>query len=121
MPLSRRDFARLAAAAMILPRAAFSQSAPARKVRYAAVGLGRITADHFMPGTKQSAHGEITALVSGHPEKAKKLATQYGIPDSSIYSYENMDQFKKPGKQVILFPEKLKSGEFITPFEAARK
>jgi branched-chain amino acid transport system substrate-binding protein len=32
-----------------------------------------------------------------------------------------MDQFKKPGKQVILFPEKLKSGEFIAPFEAARK
>jgi branched-chain amino acid transport system substrate-binding protein len=34
---------------------------------------------------------------------------------------KNMDQFKKSGKQVILFPEKLKSGEFITPFEAARK
>jgi predicted dehydrogenase len=94
VPLSRRDFARLAAAATILPRAAFSQAAPARKVRYAAVGLGRITADHFMPGTKQGSLGEITALVSGHPEKAKKLAAQYGIPESSIYSYENYDQIR---------------------------
>jgi branched-chain amino acid transport system substrate-binding protein len=32
-----------------------------------------------------------------------------------------MDQFKKSGKQVILFPPNLKSGELITPFEAARK
>jgi branched-chain amino acid transport system substrate-binding protein len=31
-----------------------------------------------------------------------------------------MDQFRKPGKQVILFPTKWKSGELITPFEAAR-
>ena len=33
---------------------------------------------------------------------------------------KNMDQFRKPGKQVILFPAKLKSGELITPFETAR-
>ena len=34
---------------------------------------------------------------------------------------KNMDQFKKPGKQVILFPPNLKSGELVTPFESARK
>jgi branched-chain amino acid transport system substrate-binding protein len=33
---------------------------------------------------------------------------------------KNMDQCRKPGKQVILYPAKLKSGELITPFEAAR-
>ena len=27
----------------------------------------------------------------------------------------------RPGKQVVLFPEKLKSGDLISPFEAARK
>jgi branched-chain amino acid transport system substrate-binding protein len=32
-----------------------------------------------------------------------------------------MDQFRKAGKQVILFPEKLKSGDLVGPFEAARK
>ena len=31
------------------------------------------------------------------------------------------EQFRTSGKQVILFPEKLKSGELVSPFEAARK
>jgi branched-chain amino acid transport system substrate-binding protein len=34
---------------------------------------------------------------------------------------KNIAQFRTSGKQVILFPEKLKSGDLITPFEAARK
>ena len=34
---------------------------------------------------------------------------------------KNIDQFRASGKQVILFPEKLKSGDLVTPFEAARK
>jgi branched-chain amino acid transport system substrate-binding protein len=33
---------------------------------------------------------------------------------------KNMDQFRSAGKQVILFPDKLKTGDLITPFEAAR-
>src|SRR6195952_5600947 len=34
---------------------------------------------------------------------------------------KNIEQFRSSGKQVILFPEKLKSGDLVTPFEAARK
>ena len=34
---------------------------------------------------------------------------------------KNIEQFRYSGKQVILFPEKLKTGDLITPFEAARK
>jgi branched-chain amino acid transport system substrate-binding protein len=34
---------------------------------------------------------------------------------------KNIDQFRKPGTQVILFPAKLKSGDLVSPFEAARK
>ena len=34
---------------------------------------------------------------------------------------KNIEQFRSPGKQVILFPEKLKTGDLITPFEKARK
>jgi len=92
MPLTRRDFTRLAAAATLLPRVALA--APPKKIRYAVVGLGRISVDHFMPGTRAGALGEITALVSGHPEKAKKLAAAYNIPESSIYTYETYDQIR---------------------------
>jgi branched-chain amino acid transport system substrate-binding protein len=34
---------------------------------------------------------------------------------------KNVEQFRQQGKQVILSPAKLKSGDLISPFEAARK
>ena len=34
---------------------------------------------------------------------------------------KNVEQFRKQGKQVILSPAKFKSGDLISPFEAARK
>jgi branched-chain amino acid transport system substrate-binding protein len=33
----------------------------------------------------------------------------------------DMEQFRKPGKQVILYPPEYKTGDVITPFEKARK
>jgi branched-chain amino acid transport system substrate-binding protein len=32
----------------------------------------------------------------------------------------NVEQFRKPGVQAILFPEEVKNGELKTPFEQAR-
>ncbi|MFN2645317.1 MAG: amino acid ABC transporter substrate-binding protein [Burkholderiales bacterium] len=32
----------------------------------------------------------------------------------------NVDQWRKPGKQVVIFPEEYKTGEVVTPFEKAR-
>ena len=95
--LNRRDFARLAvaaSAASALPASLLAQATPARKIRYCIVGLGRISMQHFMPGTRQGIEGEITAVVSGHADKAHKVAAEYGIPESSIYSYENYDSIK---------------------------
>ncbi len=34
---------------------------------------------------------------------------------------KNTDQFRQPGKQVVLFPEQYKTGDVIAPFEKARK
>src|SRR5579872_1291797 len=60
--------------------------------------------------------GPIAFSEDGERKETATLQAQFqGIVDN------DMDQFKKPGKQVILFPEKLKSGNLITPFEAARK
>ena len=97
MRLNRRDFTRLLAAASavtVLPSSSPAQAAPGKKIHYCAVGLGRITVEHFMPGTRMSSLGKITALVSGHREKALKIAAEYGIPATSIYSYENYDKIR---------------------------
>lgn len=94
MSLSRREFAKLGVmgmAAQAVP-GALAQGSP-HTVGYCVIGLGRI-ADHFMRGVKASTTSKITALVSGHRDKALKIAAEYGVPESSIYNYEDMDRFK---------------------------
>ena len=55
------------------------------------VGLGRISMQHFMPACRASKQSRVVALVSGHRDKAEKMAAEYGISNKSIYSYENYD------------------------------
>jgi predicted dehydrogenase len=91
MDMSRRDFAKLGAlglAAHYVP--SLNAQGSTRKVGYCVIGLGRI-AGHFMPGALNTTNSRITALVSGHRDKAERIAAQYGIPQSSIYNYENFD------------------------------
>jgi branched-chain amino acid transport system substrate-binding protein len=60
--------------------------------------------------------GPIAFSADGERKETATLMAQFrGIVD------KNIDQFRSPGKQVILFPEKLKSGDLVSPFEAARK
>ena len=97
---TRREFAQLTAAAattaaFAMPSLPAQPATPsAKRVGYCVVGLGRISVDHFMPGLKATSQSRLTALVSGHPDKAKKLAAQYGIPDSAIYTYETYDRIR---------------------------
>lgn len=97
MQLTRRDFSRLSAitalaSALPAANAQTASSASDKKFRWCIVGLGRISMDHFMPAVELSKSGKITALVSGHREKAEKQAAQYNVPSPSIYSYENYDE-----------------------------
>jgi predicted dehydrogenase len=94
MHLSRREFTRLSAlglAAQLAPQLRAQSSD--RKIGYAIIGLGRI-ADHFMRGIQDTSNSKVVALVSGHPDKAARIAAQYGVPTSNIYNYENMDRFR---------------------------
>jgi predicted dehydrogenase len=91
MDLTRRDFGRLAGlgiASRLVPQA---HAAGQEKVGYAVIGLGRI-AGHFMPATRNTTNSQITALVSGHRDKAERIAAKFGIPSNSIYSYEDFDR-----------------------------
>ncbi|MGC2298898.1 MAG: Gfo/Idh/MocA family oxidoreductase [Acidobacteriaceae bacterium] len=100
MRLSRRDFSRLSAIAALagaLPKisAQTESESSGRKLRWCIVGLGRISMDHFMPAVELSKTGKITALVSGHREKAEKQAAMYNVPSPSIYSYDNYDEIRQ--------------------------
>jgi predicted dehydrogenase len=92
MTLTRREFAKLSAlglAARFAP-SLFAQPAE-RQTGYAIIGLGRIAAI-FMSGVRASTNSKVTALVSGHRDKALRIAADYGVPESSIYSYEDFDK-----------------------------
>src|ERR1039457_6768324 len=65
-----------------------------KPVGFAAIGLGTIS-DIFMRACAESKTAKITALVTGHPEtKGKHYAALYGIPESSIYTYETYDRIR---------------------------
>jgi len=93
MRFTRREFSKLAAlslAARLAPAAQAHKETTTRKTGYAVIGLGRI-AGHFLPAVRGSANSQITGLVSGHRDKADKIAAEYGVPSSSIYNYDNFD------------------------------
>ncbi|MDR3773961.1 MAG: Gfo/Idh/MocA family oxidoreductase [Terracidiphilus sp.] len=93
MELTRRDFAKLGTLSLAARFAPVlnAQAAPKKKIGYAVIGLGRI-ADHFLPGAGLTSNSKITALVSGHRDKADRIAAQYAVPSGSIYNYENFDE-----------------------------
>ena len=60
--------------------------------------------------------GPINFGPHGEWKTSRLIMVQYqGIKD------KNMDQFKQPGRQVILYPENLKTGEFRFPYEKSRR
>jgi branched-chain amino acid transport system substrate-binding protein len=60
--------------------------------------------------------GPIEFSADGERKETATLQAQFrGVVD------KNIEQFRSSGKQVILFPAKLKSGDLVTPFETARK
>jgi predicted dehydrogenase len=94
--ITRREFSRLGAlglAARSLSSVPLLGQSADRRIGYCVIGLGRI-ADHFLRGVAQSSSSKITGLVSGHRDKAERIAAQYGVAKSSIYSYEDMDRFR---------------------------
>lgn len=73
-------------------------------------------AKYLRENTHKTIVGSITFSADGEWKESGVVQAQFrGIKD------KNIEQFRSPGKQVILFPAKLKSGDLITPFEAARK
>ena len=73
-------------------------------------------AKYIREHTHKTIVGPITYADDGEWKQSATLEAQFrGVKD------KNMEQFRQAGKQVILFPDNLKTGDLIAPFEAARK
>jgi predicted dehydrogenase len=105
--LTRREFNRMAAWSATVPlvRRLFAQETQhlENSVGYAVVGIGRISSNQFMPGLKSATQCHLAGLVSGHREKAEKVAAKYGVPAENIYSYENFDSIRDNKKIVAVY------------------
>jgi len=72
------------------------------RIGYAIVGLGHLSLEELLPALNSCKKSRLAALVSGSPEKLKKVALQYGVKPESCYSYETYDQIKNnPDVDVI--------------------
>ena len=100
--LSRRGFlanagkglaAVQAIGAVAATRAAAQQvpEPPGRKLGWAIVGLGSLAINQILPAFARCEKSRVTALVSGHPDKARKLAARYGVAEKNIYDYQGYD------------------------------
>src|SRR6056297_807440 len=65
---------------------------PKKKYGWAVVGLGQLAVGQIMPAFGLCDLSQPTALVSGHPNKAKTVAEAYGVAKDAIYNYQNFDQ-----------------------------
>ena len=76
---------------------------PDRRIGYAVVGLGHLSLEEILPALSSCKKSKLAALVSGSPEKLKKVATQYGIKPESCYSYSTYDQLKNNNEVDVIY------------------
>ncbi len=73
-----------------------------RTVGWAVVGLGKLALEEVMPAFAACKLSRPVALVTGHPEKAKKVAAVYGLDPQKIYTYDTYDRLADdPAVQVV--------------------
>jgi len=86
-----------------------------RKIRYAIVGLGDIAQEALMPGVSHTGNSEMTAFVSGDPEKLEKLGKRYGV--KHLYGYEQFPALLASGEidAIYLATPNWRHAEFAVP------
>ncbi len=64
---------------------------PGRKLGWAIVGLGSLAINQILPAFARCEKSRVVALVSGHRDKAMKLAARYGVAQKGLYDYAGYD------------------------------
>jgi predicted dehydrogenase len=76
---------------------------PGKKLGWAIVGLGSLAINQILPAFAKCEKSKVTAFVSGHPDKANKLALRYGVSPKNIYNYENYDSIKNNSEVDVIY------------------
>lgn len=76
---------------------------PGKKAGWAIVGLGNLAINEILPAFARCEKSKLVALVSGHPEKANKLALRYAVNPRNIYNYQNYDSIRDNPEVDIIY------------------
>lgn len=76
---------------------------PGKKLGWAVVGLGSLSINQILPAFAKCEKSKVVAFVSGHPDKASKLALRYGVDFKNIYNYENYDSIKNNPEVDVIY------------------
>lgn len=76
---------------------------PNKQVGWAIVGLGQLALEEIMPAFAECKLSKPVALVSGHPDKAKRVADFYGIEKDAIYNYDNFDKLASDSRVDVIY------------------
>ncbi len=60
---------------------------PSERVGFAVLGLGRLALEEILPAFAQTKRAKLVALISGTPDKARLVASQYGVRPEAVYGY----------------------------------
>jgi glucose-fructose oxidoreductase len=132
MPISRRSLlGAVGATAALAPTVSSAQIASSQgaamadndKIGFAIVGLGKLSLNQLIPGLKVAKGARLAAVVSGHPEKARRVAAENGLPADAVYGYDDYDRIAKdPRIQVvyIVLPNSMHAEHTIRAFKAGK-
>jgi predicted dehydrogenase len=63
-----------------------------QRIGFAVVGLGKLSIGQILPALRNTTRAKLSALVSGHADKAQRLAAADGLRADAIYSYDDYDR-----------------------------
>lgn len=96
---------------------------PDERVGFALIGLGNLSVDQLLPAFGACRKAKVTALVSGSPGKARTLARRYGIPETSVYGYDDysrLSQNREVQAVYIVLPNGLHRDHTIQAAQAGK-
>lgn len=76
---------------------------PEKKIGWAIVGLGKFATQQIIPSFGECKSSKLVALVSGTPDKAQKIAKQYGVNPKNVYNYQNYDSIRNNPEVDIIY------------------
>ncbi|RJF71082.1 gfo/Idh/MocA family oxidoreductase [Deinococcus cavernae] len=69
----------------------------ARRVGFALVGIGKLTAEQLIPAARTSEDAYVAALVTSEEDKGEAFARAFDLTDQDVYSYDEFEQLGERG------------------------